>query len=683
MRMNPPTHQKNSQRPAAPLRWPLALLAAAVLPWSGISITGRAQNVERIKFNNPDLAVDLAVGLLAFPVPVDFDKDGDLDLVVSCPDVPYNGTYLFENTGGKGKSAFFKAGRRLGPGSVVAPSYTADGLVVMGSGREFRNFLSVGITNGTPIRVPYDRIFARDFDQKQNRFQSWGYADLNGDRLNDVVIGIDDWTQYGWERAFNSQGQWTNGPVHGYVGVFYNHGTATRPIYDRFEWLKADGERLDVFGLPSPNFRDFDGDGDLDLICGEFLDGFTYFENVGSRTAPKFAKGRRLQSDGEPLRMDLQMIAPVAVDWDGDGDFDLIVGQEDGRVAWLENTGRVVDHTPQFLPPVYLRQAADDLKFGSLVTPVSFDWDHDGDEDLIAGCSAGYIGFIENLGGSPPRWAEPKLLTEGGKIIRIQAGGNGSIQGPAEQKWGYTSVSVADWDGDGLSDLVGNSIWGRIVWWRNIGSITRPQLAPAEPVKVAWTNAPPKPVWNWWEPGPNELVTQWRTRPLARDIDGDGVSDLLMLDPEGFLSVFHGVRQGDQKWLQPGQRSFRWAAAFTNQNSVEFRPTSTMQLSTGLAGRSGHVQFWMGDWDGDGIDDIISNGRNAVFLRGQKPFRETMQFQPLGLMDATVLAGHAISPTFVDWGHTGIPDLLIGAEDGHFYRLPNPRRKTAPPPTPP
>ncbi|GIT04930.1 MAG: hypothetical protein CM1200mP29_03410 [Verrucomicrobiota bacterium] len=31
--------------------------------------------------------------------------------------------------------------------------------------------------------------------------------------------------------------------------------------------------------------------------------------------------------------MDLQMIVPTAIDWDGDGDVDLIIGQEDGRVA--------------------------------------------------------------------------------------------------------------------------------------------------------------------------------------------------------------------------------------------------------------------------------------------------------------------------------------------------------------
>ncbi|MEY4090385.1 MAG: hypothetical protein RJB55_2656, partial [Verrucomicrobiota bacterium] len=67
---------------------------------------------------------------------------------------------------------------------------------------------------------------------------------------------------------------------------------------------------------------DFDSDGDLDLICGEFRDGFTYYENEGTRTKPVYATGRPLASAGVPVRMDLCMITPTAVDFDGDGDLD-------------------------------------------------------------------------------------------------------------------------------------------------------------------------------------------------------------------------------------------------------------------------------------------------------------------------------------------------------------------------
>ena len=53
-------------------------------------------------------------------------------------------------------------------------------------------------------------------------------------------------------------------------------------VYAEPEKVTAGEGPVDVYGMPSPNFADFDNDGDLDLLCGEFLDGFSYFENVGS-----------------------------------------------------------------------------------------------------------------------------------------------------------------------------------------------------------------------------------------------------------------------------------------------------------------------------------------------------------------------------------------------------------------
>jgi len=34
---------------------------------------------------------------------MDFDSDGDMDLLVSCNDVPFNGLYIFENPSGPGE----------------------------------------------------------------------------------------------------------------------------------------------------------------------------------------------------------------------------------------------------------------------------------------------------------------------------------------------------------------------------------------------------------------------------------------------------------------------------------------------------------------------------------------------------------------------------------------------------
>ena len=179
------------------------------------------------------------------------------------------------------------------------------------------------------------------------------------------------------------------------------------------------------------------------------------------------------------------------------------------------------------------------MKCGALATPFGVDWDGDGDIDILSGNTAGYIQYYENLSGpgvEKPKWAAPRRLEAGGKTFRIMAGPNGSIQGPAEAKWGYSNPWVADWDLDGKLDILVNDIWGAVVWYRNIGTRQKPLLAAAQPIEVEWPGKTPKPERVWWELRGKQLVTQWRTTPRVVDWDGDGLPDLVMLDPEGDLA---------------------------------------------------------------------------------------------------------------------------------------------------
>jgi hypothetical protein len=650
---------------------PRALPAVLVLIAAVGSAAPPRAPLEPLPYNHPGLAVDLGVGLWAWPLPCDADGDGDFDLVVSCPDKPSNGIYVFENATGdtaQDKFPVFKPARRIaGTAAYVMPSYVAGGMRVLTPGHEHPGFLATGLAERVklPLAGDFHRPTGTQPKGPKLRHNQWRYVDYDGDGDLDLVVAVEDWSHYGWDDGWNERGEWTHGPLHGWIYLVRNVGTAERPAYAKPEFIEADGKRLDVFGCPSPSFEDFDGDGDLDLVCGEFLDSFTYFENVGSRAEPRYAAGRRLRdAAGQVLSMEVQMIVPVAFDWDRDGDFDLVVGDEDGRVALVENEGtRSADNTPIFARPRYFQQQADTLKCGALATPVGFDWDGDGDQDIVSGNTAGFIEWFENLSGpgvARPTWAAPRRLEAGGKVFRIMAG-NRSIQGPAEAKWGYTTLAIADWDGDSLPDIVFNSITGEVQWLKNVGTRREPKLDPPQPVEVEWEGPQPTLAWGWLRPAGKGLLTQWRTTPLVHDFDGDGLVDLAILDTEGTLAFFRRAERDGRLVLRPPQRAFVDEAG---------RP---LRLNPRPAGQSGRRKLCVVDWDGDGRFDLLLNSANADLLR-QVGIRDgTWVMEKVGPLAARNIEGHDVSPTVVDFDGDGVPDFLGGAEDGRLYFMANPR----------
>ncbi len=607
----------------------------------------------------------LGMGLWACPAMIDYNRDGKLDLLYSCADVPVAGTYLFERLPGKGGGLAFRlAGRLHGPHRRLSVcDWNGDGNPdVLVSGGYYDDVRRNG----------FERYVAMPVKRYVHPVRAYIYraADWDADGTPDLLVSCGDWREYGWDRGFDERGEWKRGPLHGWVRFFRNGGTAAAPKFGVGHRLMAGHWPVDVFGRPGVCVVDWDSDGDLDLLIGEFLDRISYFQNVGSRSAPRLAPGRFLTVGGRTLRMDLCMIMPTTCDYDGDGDVDLIVGEEDGYVDLVANTAGK-GRTPQLSKPVYLTSVDLPLKSGGLAVPSAADWDGDGDTDVLVGNTAGYLELFVNDGSDgQPRFRRAGYLSEQDGVIRIQAGYNGSVQGPCETKWGYTVPAIVDWDGDGKLDVIANSIIGRLMWWRRVAKDPTAPLENGKPLRVKWPSEPPYPKWNWWRPGydgfdsagwgaaaKDELVTQWRTRPQAADLNGDGLLDLVSLDHEGYLAVYYRSSASGHPLL-PSKRVFV---------DDKDRP---LRLSTREGGGSGRVKLCLVDWDRDGDLDVLKNTRNVCWYENVTNKGDAggkIRLVGHGDLVKRRLAGHTSSPEAVDLNRDGWPDILLGAEDGRLY----------------
>lgn len=191
---------------------------------------------------------------------------------------------------------------------------------------------------------------------------------------------------------------------------------------------------------------DFDADGDSDVLSGSWPGDLYFF----SRNADgSFAAPDKIQNaDGNPIDTG-QASTAFAVDWDADGDLDLVTGNIKGQVHLVPNEGSRAE--PSYGEPVKLDVDSDLRGRGGDSGPIIADWDQDGLGDLLVGMGDGSVLWFPNTGSSgAPEFGEAEEL-----VPKSPFGFDLQNARPDEGQWGArVKIHVTDFNGDGRVDLL-------------------------------------------------------------------------------------------------------------------------------------------------------------------------------------------------------------------------------------
>ena len=393
------------------------------------------------------------------------------------------------------------------------------------------------------------------------------------------------------------------------------------------------------------------------ILTGSHFGEFHFYANP-TMTVEGFAPRVHVVDDTQiAMRHPSIHPAPVAYPNPETSRMDFIAAGE-GACYWYRFTGNVLESgKPQFEASRAVLEPDAKLYGGTLPVVSVVDWDGDGDKDLVAGNSEGFVQFFENAANDQePRFLPGVRMSAGGDVIHLQPGYALDIQGPFEARWGYVSPTVVDWNQDGLLDVVLSDSTARHTYYRNVGSATAPELARGVFIQHDGL----------------ELHGTWRVQPAAGLMGGRMA--YIALDGDDELHLYwqedpHNVTEGFKLTLSSG---------------------GTIRANFLDGGGTGRSKIVLTDWDGDGVKDLILGtprhgsvpepvnglpkslglpGAAVLFLKNEGDESAPRYADPriLAFRGKPLYFGqHECSPAIADFGQADGPGLIVGREEGRF-----------------
>lgn len=257
------------------------------------------------------------------------------------------------------------------------------------------------------------------------------YEDVNFDDKPDLIVSPAVYARTGLNNPFTNS-----------VWLYRNTGSATAPSFTFEKNNFLQDEMIEVGDYAYPAFVDFDGDGDQDMFIGnygnqQFVGVITFFENVGTPSAPSF---RKVTDDFLGLSgLTQYSMKPQFIDINGDGKMDLAFTLAD-PTRFVSNLYYVPGKSTGSLDFSGQQVIYSGFNMSPNENLLLEDIDQDGKVDILLGDATGALQYFRNTGnGNTLTFAleDPEFMGIGQSITRTNL-----------------NTSVADLDNDGFVDLI-------------------------------------------------------------------------------------------------------------------------------------------------------------------------------------------------------------------------------------
>jgi type IX secretion system substrate protein/VCBS repeat protein/FG-GAP repeat protein len=384
------------------------------------------------------------------------------------------------------------------------------------------------------------------------------YLDLNNDGLKDLMASPSDPGTY---ISGNKKSSW----------LYLNSGENNKPDFHFVDDQFLQKDMIDLGSGAYPEFLDFDGDGLMDMIVGNygyydsswydswltlnssFTSKLALFRNIGTIDQPAFSF---YDPDfGGLSDLSLRGLVPTFGDLDGDGDPDLLLGNQDGDLIYYKNVANRTDT----IELVFVEKTFQGINVGDYSSPQLFDINNDNLLDLVVGEKKGNLNYYENSG-----TAEVPVFT-----FVTDSFGFVRVTDLNTSNYGYSVPKV--FQHAGHMNLIVGSEQGELFFYKDIGLNLSGHFEESDSLAFLIDTA------NF------TFASGLRSAAAIADLDADGFLDLVMGNMSGGMNYYSrgnavvhpsiDERKNEtQIWIYPNPaKGFVWVKSEAALENAEIR----------------------------------------------------------------------------------------------------------------